>query len=192
MFGFFKAKSKPEAASGGDAVDTLPPVIVEEPSLISAAAQATPGGIPYYPNLIEELVHDHQVMATLKKSIRRAFLRKDLKKTEKRLEEFASVFRSHILKENVRMYAYLQQQFTDEKNNIEIVKYFRKEMNGIARTVLSFLEKYESLQQLSEEQQLTTGVTKDLIRLSLGLEDIEDLKSDLKSVFAKLPVEKLV
>ncbi len=27
MFGFFKAKSKPEAASGGDAVDTLPPVI---------------------------------------------------------------------------------------------------------------------------------------------------------------------
>ena len=50
------------------------------------------------------------------------------------------------------MYAYLQQQFTDEKNNIEIVKYFRKEMNGVARTVLSFLEKYESLQQLSEEQ----------------------------------------
>ena len=92
------------------------------------------------------------MMAALKKSIRRAFLRKDLKKTEKRLEEFASVFRSHILKENVRMYAYLQQQFTDEKINIEIVKYFRKEMNGIARTVLSFLEKYESLQQLSEEQ----------------------------------------
>ena len=27
-----------------------------------------------------------------------------------------------------------------------------KEMNGIARTVLSFLEKYESLQQISEEQ----------------------------------------
>ena len=152
MFGFFKAKSKPEAVSGGDAVDTLPPAIEEEPSLISAAAQATPGGIPYYPNLIEELVHDHQMMAALKKSIRRAFLRKDLKKTEKRLEEFASVFRSHILKENVRMYAYLQQQFTDEKNNIEIVKYFRKEMNGVARTVLSFLEKYESLQQLSEEQ----------------------------------------
>ena len=52
MFGFFKAKSKPEAASGGDAVDTLPPVIEEEPSLISAAAQATPGGIPYYPTLM--------------------------------------------------------------------------------------------------------------------------------------------
>ncbi|SEA60531.1 O-acetylhomoserine sulfhydrylase [Flavobacterium gillisiae] len=38
-------------------------------------------------------------------------------------------------------------------------------------------------QQLSEEQQLTSGVSKDLIRLSVGLEDIEDLKADLKAVF---------
>jgi O-acetylhomoserine (thiol)-lyase len=47
-------------------------------------------------------------------------------------------------------------------------------------------------QQLSVEQQITTGVTKDLIRLSVGLEDIEDLKTDLQSVFEKLPVQNLV
>jgi len=47
-------------------------------------------------------------------------------------------------------------------------------------------------QQLSEEQQITTGVTRDLIRLSVGLEDIEDLKSDLHNVFEKLPVQNLV
>ena len=47
-------------------------------------------------------------------------------------------------------------------------------------------------QQLSEEQQITTGVTKDLIRLSVGLEDIEDLKADLQSIFEKLPVQNLV
>ncbi|MQP24618.1 aminotransferase class I/II-fold pyridoxal phosphate-dependent enzyme [Flavobacterium sp. LMO8] len=47
-------------------------------------------------------------------------------------------------------------------------------------------------QQLSEVQQITTGVTKDLIRLSVGLEDIEDLKADLQSVFEKLPVQNLV
>lgn len=46
-------------------------------------------------------------------------------------------------------------------------------------------------QQLSEEQQITTGVTKDLIRLSVGLEDIEDLKADLQSVFEKLSVQNL-
>jgi O-acetylhomoserine (thiol)-lyase len=38
-------------------------------------------------------------------------------------------------------------------------------------------------QQLSDEQQLTSGVSKDLIRLSVGLEDIDDLKADLKAVF---------
>lgn len=41
-------------------------------------------------------------------------------------------------------------------------------------------------QQLSEEQQLSSGVSKDLIRLSVGLEDIEDLKADLKAVFDSL------
>jgi O-acetylhomoserine (thiol)-lyase len=47
-------------------------------------------------------------------------------------------------------------------------------------------------QQLSDADQIITGVTKDLIRLSVGLEDIEDLKADLKAVFATLPIEKLV
>lgn len=38
-------------------------------------------------------------------------------------------------------------------------------------------------QQLSDEEQIATGVTKDLIRISVGIEDIEDLKADLKAVF---------
>ena len=38
-------------------------------------------------------------------------------------------------------------------------------------------------QQLSDEAQESTGVTKDLIRLSVGLEDIEDLKADLVEAF---------
>ena len=46
-------------------------------------------------------------------------------------------------------------------------------------------------QQLSDEAQLTTGVSKDLIRLSVGLEGIEDLKEDLRAVFEKLSVNDL-
>jgi len=34
-------------------------------------------------------------------------------------------------------------------------------------------------QQLTEEEQLATGVTPDFIRLSVGIEDIEDIKADL-------------
>jgi len=47
-------------------------------------------------------------------------------------------------------------------------------------------------QQLTEEQQLAAGVSSDLIRLSVGLEDIEDLKTDLKEAFSKIPKEVLV
>lgn len=47
-------------------------------------------------------------------------------------------------------------------------------------------------QQLSDEEQIATGVTKDLIRLSVGLEDIEDLKADLKAVFENIKNPQLV
>jgi len=45
-------------------------------------------------------------------------------------------------------------------------------------------------QQLSDEAQESTGVTKDLIRLSVGIENIEDLKLDLKEAF--LAIKKTV
>jgi len=41
-------------------------------------------------------------------------------------------------------------------------------------------------QQLSEKEQLATGVTPDLIRISVGLEDITDLKKDLLQAFSKI------
>lgn len=41
-------------------------------------------------------------------------------------------------------------------------------------------------QQLSDEEQLATGVSKDLIRLSVGIEDLEDLKADLKAAFENI------
>lgn len=47
-------------------------------------------------------------------------------------------------------------------------------------------------QQLSTDSQILTGVSKDLIRLSVGLEDIDDLKADLEQAFKfiKSEVEK--
>ncbi|RLD38372.1 MAG: bifunctional O-acetylhomoserine aminocarboxypropyltransferase/cysteine synthase [Bacteroidetes bacterium] len=40
-------------------------------------------------------------------------------------------------------------------------------------------------QQLTEEQQLSTGVSQDLIRLSIGLEDVEDIKADIEQALKK-------
>jgi O-acetylhomoserine (thiol)-lyase len=47
-------------------------------------------------------------------------------------------------------------------------------------------------QQLNEEQQRSTGVTQDLIRLSVGLEDIEDLKKDITQALTKVNVLETV
>lgn len=47
-------------------------------------------------------------------------------------------------------------------------------------------------QQLNEEEQESTGVSNDLIRLSVGLENIEDLKADLQAAFAKVDKSVLV
>jgi O-acetylhomoserine (thiol)-lyase len=41
-------------------------------------------------------------------------------------------------------------------------------------------------QQLTDQEQIATGVSKDLIRLSVGIEDIEDLIADLKAVFISI------
>lgn len=41
-------------------------------------------------------------------------------------------------------------------------------------------------QQLTEEQQESAGVSQDLIRLSVGLEDISDLKGDLEQAFTHI------
>ncbi|WP_339916831.1 O-acetylhomoserine aminocarboxypropyltransferase/cysteine synthase family protein [Yeosuana marina] len=41
-------------------------------------------------------------------------------------------------------------------------------------------------QQLTDDEQVSAGVPKDLIRLSVGIEDIEDLKADLKEAFSKI------
>jgi O-acetylhomoserine/O-acetylserine sulfhydrylase len=41
-------------------------------------------------------------------------------------------------------------------------------------------------QQLTDEEQLATGLTKDLIRVSVGYEHIDDIKDDFKNAFEKI------
>ncbi|RZN84295.1 MAG: O-acetylhomoserine aminocarboxypropyltransferase/cysteine synthase [Winogradskyella sp.] len=41
-------------------------------------------------------------------------------------------------------------------------------------------------QQLTDIEQESTGVTKDLVRLSVGIENVEDLKADLKEAFTSV------
>jgi O-acetylhomoserine/O-acetylserine sulfhydrylase len=44
-------------------------------------------------------------------------------------------------------------------------------------------------QQLSEEEQASAGVKRDLVRVSVGIEHIEDIKADFAQAFEKVPAE---
>jgi O-acetylhomoserine/O-acetylserine sulfhydrylase len=46
-------------------------------------------------------------------------------------------------------------------------------------------------QQLSDNEQLVAGVTPTLLRLSVGIEHIDDIKADLEAAFANVPVVEL-
>ncbi len=43
-------------------------------------------------------------------------------------------------------------------------------------------------QQLSDAEQITSGVTSDLIRVSVGIEHIDDIKLDFEEAFASVKV----
>ena len=43
-------------------------------------------------------------------------------------------------------------------------------------------------QQLTEAEQLAAGLTPDLVRVSVGIEHIDDLKNDFEHAFRAVPV----
>jgi O-acetylhomoserine (thiol)-lyase len=47
-------------------------------------------------------------------------------------------------------------------------------------------------QQLSEEEQISSGVLPNLLRVSVGIEHIEDIKADFQQAFAKVFEGELV
>ncbi len=46
-------------------------------------------------------------------------------------------------------------------------------------------------QQLSDEEQLSTGVLPNLLRISVGIEHLDDIKADLQQAFEKVYIEEL-
>lgn len=48
------------------------------------------------------------------------------------------------MQENVSFYCYLEQQFADDSNHLETIKFYRKEMNGISHAFVKFIKKWQS------------------------------------------------
>lgn len=135
---------------------TETPATAAKAEAAPAAAAPVPAtaGIAYYPQLIDELVQDHHQLQALEKRIKLGFERRDLALVARELAEFGSLLRNHLLKENMRLYIYLKQRVADDEINAALVRSFRKEMDGIARQALDFLDKYQAIETMSGQAAL--------------------------------------
>lgn len=124
MFGIFK-KSKPQATE----------VFVKPEK-----------GIAFYPELITDLVDDHQQLERIHENIKAEFSRGNLKAVTAGLKKFSTLLRNHLITENMRLYIYLQQKVEGDEVNSQLVRSFRKEMDGIAKPALDFLERYQNIE----------------------------------------------
>ncbi len=132
MFGFFKKKEE------------------QKPAPTTAPSPApSGGGIQFHPDLINELVGDHHRLLHLHGTIKESFARGDLAMVSGKLKEFGVLLRNHLLTENMRLYIYLQQKMAGDEVNTALVRSFRKEMDGIAKTALDFLDKYNEIEKVS-------------------------------------------
>lgn len=124
MLGFFKGKAA--------AADT--PVTAER-----AFAPGTE--LPYDSGLIANFKADHQTLFKRYDTMLEAAAKGDAEETAKRLKQVSTILHDHLLKENVRLYAYLAHCITDEGDK-ELVSQMRGEMSRIGRSITHFIRHY--------------------------------------------------
>ncbi len=131
---FGKKKSGPSSAAGNVAVAQSAPVV------------SAPGTqIHHDPHLIEALKQDHRLLLEIFAAIDNARQHGDLIAVQTRLNQFRIVIQDHLLKENVRLYVFLEHLLVDDPASHELMHGFRHEMDGIGRAVVGFLTRYKEI-----------------------------------------------
>lgn len=109
------------------------------------AGRAPGTAINHDPQLIEHLQDEHRKMLDLFGSIIGASQSGQLSEAQDLLERFRTAIMDHLLKENVRLYIYLEHVLVDDPIAHDLMHGFRREMDAIGRVVVEFLGKYKSI-----------------------------------------------
>jgi len=124
----------------------LAPVPRVAPQPGAAPAHTAPGTrISYHPGLVGELKNDHRQLLKVFGEISAAHQAGDLSRTSALLNNFKSALSAHLLKENVRLYIYLERALASDQGSHALVRQFRSEMDGIGKAVLDFLGRYRDI-----------------------------------------------
>ena len=102
-------------------------------------------GIRHDPRLIDALKEDHRMLLDIYTAIESARRAEDLLSVQTRLGQFRMVLQDHLLKENVRLYVYLEHVLRGDSVSHELMHGFRHEMDDIGRVLVGFLGKYREI-----------------------------------------------
>ncbi len=122
--------------------------IEEPPANTPAAGHRT---IRYDPALMDSMEKDHELLKALFQRIGTLLEQNQIDEIRGELVNFKTRLEAHILTENVRFYTYLEQSLSDDAHNAELMRDFRREMNTIARSVVSFVKKYQSVHVTAQQ-----------------------------------------
>ena len=112
----------------------------------TASAVSAPGTrIHHDPELIVALKEDHRRLLATFKAIAAASLAGELTTVQTLLARFQTMIMDHLLKENVRLYVYLEHVLENDPTSHQMMHGFRHEMDGIGRAVVGFLDKYKQI-----------------------------------------------
>jgi len=142
MFDWLKKKEQPKKSA-----PIIPPV--EQHSRGFSRAR-------YDANLVINLKNDHQELLTIYKSIIQSLDQQNYKphmqgldqqifnSINELLSEFGTALKSHLLKEHVELYIYLEQILAKDRHAYDLMHSLRLEMDEISAGVMGFLNTYHA------------------------------------------------
>lgn len=120
-------------------------LVAAQPMSVSVAA---PGSalrhIGYDAKLIDSLLRGHAELGRIFGNIGESQKAGNFEDIRNLLVQFKTRLDAHLLIENVRFYNYLEQALADDVESAATIRDFRRDMNGIARSVVDFVKRYQS------------------------------------------------
>lgn len=97
-------------------------------------------GIRYTPGLIDDLERDHRALLQSYGRLVKTANEAGFTTFQTELAVFKSMLIGHLLKEAIRLYIYLRQQFKADAVTHGLVTSYKVEMDGIGRVTMGFID----------------------------------------------------
>lgn len=108
------------------------------------------GSTDYDPELVDQLKVEHQELLHIFNVIESAAAAGKFHQLPGLLATLKMVFQTHIMLENVKFYAYLQHRMGDDPDIANFLIEVRKDMDGIARSLVQFVNTHSATLPTSE------------------------------------------